>query len=735
MLRKLHKILGLAAAALLVVAALSGAMLSAVPALDRATAPAPAEPGASVAALAEKVAAALPAVEQIRRAPSGRITAYAVERGRDLAFVIDPATGAAVAPYTPSAFVGWLTNLHRALFLGNAGRLLTAAGALALLVLAISGLRLTARRMGGWRRFFARPAGPPGSRLHVAAARLAAPGLLLSTVTALLLTAATFNLIPAPAAPGFPAAASGQTGARFSDMPLLVATPVAALRELTLPIPGRARDVVALKTDRGSGYVDQGTGATLSWAAAGPWQRLTDTVYRLHTGEGAWLLGLLLGLAALAVPVMAISGLGLTARRAPGAPRIRANARPGQADTILLVGSEGGSTWGFAASLHAALRAAGHAVHVAPMSAFAPERYGRAQRLLVLAATYADGDAPASARGFLQRVAALPSAPRFPLAVLGFGDRSFPAFSGYARAVAAAAEAIGWPMLLPPDEVNRQSSEDFARWGRALGQALGQPIALRHHPRPPRSTALRLVSRRDYGAGTPAPVAILRFALPPQGMLARLTHRALPRFAAGDLLGVLPEGDTRPRFYSLASARGDGFVEICVRQLPGGLCSGQLLALAPGDSIRAFVRRNPGFRPATGGRPVILIGAGSGIGPLAGFIRANGSGRPMHLYFGARHPDSDFLYAEELHAWQAEGRLSGLTTAFSRAEARRYVQDALSQDRSRILDLLDKGAQVLVCGGREMAAGVAATLTEILAPRGLGLATLKRENRYVEDIY
>jgi sulfite reductase (NADPH) flavoprotein alpha-component len=42
---------------------------------------------------------------------------------------------------------------------------------------------------------------------------------------------------------------------------------------------------------------------------------------------------------------------------------------------------------------------------------------------------------------------------------------------------------------------------------------------------------------------------------------------------------------------------------------------------------------------------------------------------------------------------------------------------------------------VLVCGGREMAVGVAAALAEILAPQGLTPAMLKAEGRYAEDVY
>ena len=72
---------------------------------------------------------------------------------------------------------------------------------------------------------------------------------------------------------------------------------------------------------------------------------------------------------------------------------------------------------------------------------------------------------------------------------------------------------------------------------------------------------------------------------------------ALLLFCVGGICGVTGliklnalGSNTVARFYSLASARSDGFVEIVVRKHPGGLCSGQLLALRPGDTVQAFLR-------------------------------------------------------------------------------------------------------------------------------------------------
>jgi sulfite reductase (NADPH) flavoprotein alpha-component len=733
MIRAFHRWPGLLALALVTVLSLSGAAMSVFPAADRLTAP-QAEAGLTVATLAERIQRAYPSVEQIRRAPSGRITVYWFDGGTPGAAVIDPATGQGVASADPNQVERWLTNLHRSLFLGDGGRIMTAIGAASMLVLALSGAALVARRNGGWRRWFARARGPLAGRLHVGIARVAVAGLMLSSATALWMTASTFDLLPdgGVAMPVSPEA-SGGTGAVLSDLALLGATPVTDLRALTFPYPEDPTDVFTLKTDTGTGYLDQGTGALLAWADLTEWERASETVYMLHTGHGAAPLALVLGVMALGVPALGVTGAltWLAGRR--GRPRIRANRPAGRAETILLVGSEGGSTWGFAATLHAALTQAGQSVHTAPMSAFAPDRYAAARRIIVLAATYGDGAAPASANGFLDRLAALDRAPDAPLAVLGFGDRSFPAYCAYANEVATAARAKGWAELLPLDTVDRQSPQDFARWGRGLGEALGIDLDLIHRPVHPATRTLTLLSRRDYGAEVQAPMAILRFALPRVTLWQRLTRTGFARFEAGDLVGILPEGSAVPRLYSLASGSRDGFVEFVVRRLPGGLSSGQLTALEPGDTVTAFLRRNPGFH--AGRAPLLLIGAGTGVGPLAGFVRNNAARRPILLFFGMRHEGSDFLYAEDLSRWQAEGRLARLVTAVSRGAQPRYVQDALRAEAAEVARHVRDGARVMVCGGRDMAAGVAEALSDILAPAGLTPAALKAEGRYVEDVY
>jgi sulfite reductase (NADPH) flavoprotein alpha-component len=456
MIRLLHRWPGLAALLLVLLLSLSGAALSVFPAADSLSAP-QADAALSVADLASLVRKQYPAVEQIKRAPSGRITAYWFDGDQAAAATIDPATGKAAGSADANPVQRWLTNFHRSLFLEDAGRLVMALGALAMLVLSLSGVMLVARRAGGWRHWFSGLKGPLAGRLHVEIARIAVAGLMLSSVTALWMTASTFGLLPdQPAALEMPAETSGETGTPLGLIGTLRSTPLTSLRELSFPAPDDPADVYTLTPDTGSGSIDQGTGTLLAWQDLTGWERVSETIYMLHTGKGAAVLGLILGFLALGVPLMGATGtlIWLAARR--GRPRLQGNAPLGRAETVILVGSEGGSTWGFAATLHKALRAAGQQVHVAPLARFDAAGLSHAQRVIILASTYGNGDEPASAKGFLARLQAMDTPPAAPLAVLGFGDSNFQAFCGYAQAISEAAARKGWQSFMDVATVDRQ---------------------------------------------------------------------------------------------------------------------------------------------------------------------------------------------------------------------------------------------------------------------------------------
>src|SRR6201993_3301656 len=174
-----------------------------------------------------------------------------------------------------------------------------------------------------------------------------------------------------------------------------------------------------------------------------------------------------------------------------------------------------------------------------------------------------------------------------------------------------------------------------------------------------------------------------------------------------------------PRYYSISSSpSGDpsrcsitvGVVEGPASSGRGtyrGVCSNYLAGRRAGETIHATVRETKaGFRlPDDSSVPVIMIGPGTGLAPFRGFLqeraarKAKGAtlGSAM-LFFGCRHPDQDFLYADELKALAADG-ITELFTAFSRTDGpKTYVQHLLAAQQARVWQLIGEGAIIFVCG-------------------------------------
>jgi sulfite reductase (NADPH) flavoprotein alpha-component len=131
-----------------------------------------------------------------------------------------------------------------------------------------------------------------------------------------------------------------------------------------------------------------------------------------------------------------------------------------------------------------------------------------------------------------------------------------------------------------------------------------------------------------------------------------------------------------------------------------------------------------------------MVGPGTGLAPFRSFIlqrlleqqqqqgqqQAGAGVGPMHLFFGCRRRDQDFLYGQQLTDWDKAGSIS-LHTAFSREGAGKvYVQQRLREAGRQVWELLQAGAHFYVCGDAgSMAGAVEAALLEIIG-QGLGVA-------------
>ncbi|WP_422126577.1 CDP-6-deoxy-delta-3,4-glucoseen reductase [Thioalkalivibrio sulfidiphilus] len=128
------------------------------------------------------------------------------------------------------------------------------------------------------------------------------------------------------------------------------------------------------------------------------------------------------------------------------------------------------------------------------------------------------------------------------------------------------------------------------------------------------------------------------------------------QFLAGQYIDVLLK-DGRRRSFSLANApHRDEFLELHVRHVPGGVFTDQVF----GEMKEKALMRIEGplgsfFLREDSERPVLLMGGGTGFGPLKAILEHAfeiGVKRPLHLFWGVRAKRD--LYLDELPRQWAE---------------------------------------------------------------------------------
>lgn len=680
----------------------------------------------SVAQLAERIALHFNDIESVQRSNTGVISVYYFDNGKNLVAIVNPQTGKGLEEPKSTKFYFWLKDLHRSLQLGDSGSIIVGVGALSLLLLSISGFWLLLIRCGSIKNLFLPIRGSLSERLHCELGRITLVVLLLISITGIYLSSVRLGIISdsAPAFADFPQAIDGGQPLDIGSISALMDIEVSNLKELIYPYMGDTMDAYTLTTSDGMGYIDQATGIILSYQPHSRDYRMFELFHSLHSGELSWWLALILGLTALSLPIITISGIFIWLNRGKIKSKVENNTRTHTAEIVILVGSESNNTWGFASHLHDTLIALGYRVCTSSMNDM-QKRYPKAKQLLVLTSTFGDGQAPEGAKHFLSKLEEFKAAQGLRYSVLGFGSRNYPKFCQYAKDVERALQAKGLANAVPLTLIDKQSSLQFSHWGRELGDNLKRNINLHYVQQRPATQRFRLIEKTDFGQKMQMPMSILRFAIP----------AGCSEFAAGDLIGIFAPRTEIERYYSLGSSRKLGFLEFCVRKQEHGVCSSYLSTLRVGQSIDGFIKTNPGFKAKLNSKPLILIGAGTGMGPLIGFIRENTKRRPIHLYWGARHPDSDFLYQDELDMHLESKMLAEFTPAFSRIAAGCYVQDKITQDSAKIKELIRQDAQIMICGGTRMAADVEGAFDRIARSIGSSVEKLKSQNRYVEDIY
>ena len=170
------------------------------------------------------------------------------------------------------------------------------------------------------------------------------------------------------------------------------------------------------------------------------------------------------------------------------------------------------------------------------------------------------------------------------------------------------------------------------------------------------------------------------------------------RPAIHDLIRAIPE--IKPRHYSISSSQRvhPDSVHLLVVLVDWtdahgnkrfGQASKYLMDAKVGEKVIVTVKPSVMKLPTSLDAPVIMSGLGTGMAPFRAFIeerwywkqRGMKAG-PMVLYFGSRNRSNEYLYGEELDAYNAEGVLTHLRLAFSRDQKDKvYIQHKIHEDK------------------------------------------------------
>lgn len=389
----------------------------------------------------------------------------------------------------------------------------------------------------------------------------------------------------------------------------------------------------------------------------------------------------------------------------------------------ILVGwaSQGGAAQQLAEQLQHQLQAAGYQVHCAALHRLSHAQLQASRTLLFVVSTYGEGQPPEHARMFLHALPARLDLSYSNIQVLGLGDRRYPLFCQFARQLEQAllerGAQLAWPLLT----VDSLHPQDIAAWHASLTQRFS--LTFSDTFATPDAFSATLVERICLNPDSTSPsLFLLRFSV----------HDA--RWQAGDTLRLRPFNNPQlaVREYSIANACGET-LELIVRQ--AGQCSGWLCqTLAAGEQIVFQVCAKPDFY-AVPDAPAILIGAGSGLAGLRGHLQARPAGSHNWLVFGERCPDTDRILAEEAENWLMGGHLQYLNLAFSRdPQQPAYVQDCLRKHQARLVEWLDNGAVLYLCGSLQgMGRSVESMLAELLGQKKF--RALQQQGRYRADLY
>jgi sulfite reductase (NADPH) flavoprotein alpha-component len=648
------------------------------------------------------------------------------ENGDNLTVYVDPLTGKSLGvPTKQSEFFQWVTGLHRSLFLHETGRFFIGLTAFLLLLITASGTALIIQRQRGLKRFFTRIVRDNFAQYyHVVLGRLSLIPILIIALSGTYLSLDRFQLLGnvEKATPKIDLDAVKDTPQRsLADMPVFQTVRLADVQSIEFPFADDPEEFYVLKLRDRELTINQITGDVLNESPYPTTVLLANLSLNLHTGRASSVWAVILAIAAGNILFFIWSGFAITLKRRGN--RVTNTFTADDSRFIILVGSENGSTFRFARSVHEQLIKQGERAYLTELNNYTA--YPKAEHLIIMTATYGLGDAPTNAKRFATLLEKQQQGQSVTYSVVGFGSRSYPDFCQFAFEVNTLLSHQPWATpLVDIHTVNDRSPEEFTLWAEAWSQQADCPL--------PISSDLLQIPTAPLDKLTVT--TNTRTAHPDGTFQVRMRPPSRQRVTSGDLLAIYPANDHRERLYSIGVI--DDEVQLSVRLHPNGLGSTFLYELTPGQSVQARIVSNAHFHFPANASTVVMIANGTGIAPFLGMISQNKQVIPCHLYCGFRHSTSFDVYRAFLEANKSVGQLQDLHVSYSREGNKQYVTDSLARDADFIANVLLTKGVLMLCGSLAMQKDVLNLLETICQDKlGHPLSHYQSHGQILMDCY
>ncbi len=623
------------------------------------------------------------------------------EAGNNSIFYINPKTAEKIGDvFKRSELFTFSQTLHRSLFMGKVGRMIMAVTSFLLMWIAISGMILIVRKQNRWKRFFHKIVKENFfTYYHTILGRLVLIPIWIITLTGVYLSLEIFSLLPK-----FDASHNidnklllEEPRKEIADFAVF-AIPLSEVRRVEFPLFEDVEEFFRVEMVDRELVVNQFTGEVLSRFDYPMSKIISHYSVVLHTGRGAWIWSIILGLSAIGILFFIYSGFAITLKRRKS--KIKNCYKQEECNYIILVGSEGGTTLLFANMLYNELIKQNKKAFLAEMNAFSD--YPKMEHLVVMTSTYGQGEAPTNALKFKDLWLKNSIKKSFSFSVVGFGSLAYPNFCKFAYEVNVLLKTSPQAKALTElHTVNNQSFESFSTWVNLWAEKQGFALQL--------PTKILLAKKRKQHIFKVIEKTEIN---EDETFLVRLQSSGKLHFASGDLLAISSKVDQRERLYSIGKMANDQIL-LSVKKHNKGLISNFLNELKINSTLCAGIEKNPNFHFPKKVQQVVCIATGTGIAPFLGMIENNLQKIPLTRIWGGKTKTSFELYNSFISRGLKEKKMIDLHLAFSQDKDKMYVQDIVNQQGSFFATLLENNGVVMICGSVAMQKGVIEILESI----------------------